>query len=107
MTDKNAMLALVERWARYYNDDVTRLVQDCYAPDCKKHPRIARYGGCRFGGFPVHHRVQSEGPPFSTSVTVSRCTVRAVSGVVPRETISNPFLWSTRIDGWLCPAVVA
>ena len=35
----------------------------------------------------------------STSVTVSRGTVLAVSGVKHREVIANPDFWSTRIDG--------
>lgn len=35
MPDNNAVLALVSRWAEYYNDDVTRMVDECYAPDCQ------------------------------------------------------------------------
>jgi limonene-1,2-epoxide hydrolase len=38
MSDTQAKLALVERWARYYNDDATRMVQECYAEDCKVYP---------------------------------------------------------------------
>ncbi|MCC6710056.1 MAG: nuclear transport factor 2 family protein [Gammaproteobacteria bacterium] len=30
--------ALVERWAQYYNDDATRMVEECYAEDCKVYP---------------------------------------------------------------------
>ena len=37
MSDHVAMLDLVQRWARYYNDDATRMVQECYAPDCEVH----------------------------------------------------------------------
>jgi limonene-1,2-epoxide hydrolase len=33
-----ATLALVDRWATYYNDDVVRMVTDCYAPGCKVYP---------------------------------------------------------------------
>ena len=33
-----ANLALVKRWTDYYNHDATRMVQECYAPDCKVLP---------------------------------------------------------------------
>lgn len=54
MTDKNAMLALVERWARYYNDDVTRMVQDCYAPDCK----VEAMGSAKIDGQPALQKLE-------------------------------------------------
>ena len=38
MGDAQAIQALVERWAQYYNDDTTRMVQECYAEDCKVYP---------------------------------------------------------------------
>jgi len=38
MTDTAQNLALAQRWMHYYNDDVTRMVNDCYAPDCKVYP---------------------------------------------------------------------
>ena len=38
MSNTQANQALVERWARFYNDDVTRMVRECYAPDCQVHP---------------------------------------------------------------------
>ncbi|MCC7121312.1 MAG: nuclear transport factor 2 family protein [Gammaproteobacteria bacterium] len=34
-TDPNA---LVDRWCTTYNEDVARMVGDCYAPDCVVHP---------------------------------------------------------------------
>ena len=37
MADDEAMRALVARWARCYNDDVRRMVEECYAPDCRVH----------------------------------------------------------------------
>ncbi|MGE3771920.1 MAG: nuclear transport factor 2 family protein [Gammaproteobacteria bacterium] len=30
--------ALVDRWRDTYNDDVARMVSDCYAPDCTVYP---------------------------------------------------------------------
>ena len=27
-------LATIERWGRFYNTDVERMVRECYAPDC-------------------------------------------------------------------------
>ena len=38
MTNIESNLALVNRWADYYNNDATRMVQECYAPDCKVYP---------------------------------------------------------------------
>ncbi len=38
MSDTSTTLALVERWAQYYNEDATRMVQECYAEDCKVYP---------------------------------------------------------------------
>ena len=38
MSATQAIQALVERWAQYYNDDATRMVQECYAEDCKVYP---------------------------------------------------------------------
>lgn len=38
MSNAQAIQALVERWAQYYNDDATRMVQECYAEDCKAYP---------------------------------------------------------------------
>ncbi len=35
-TEKNH--TLVQHWMRCYNDDVTRMVNECYAPDCKVYP---------------------------------------------------------------------
>ncbi len=33
MSDTHSTQALVERWATYSNDDVTRMVLECYARD--------------------------------------------------------------------------
>ena len=38
MSNTHSTQALVERWATYYNDDVTRMVRECYAADCQVHP---------------------------------------------------------------------
>ena len=38
MANVESNLALVERWADYYNNDATRMVQECYAPTCKVSP---------------------------------------------------------------------
>ena len=38
MSDANAVASLVERWAQYYNDDAARMVEECYAADCKVYP---------------------------------------------------------------------
>ena len=38
MNNRQAHQALVERWARFYNDDVTRMVRECYTADCQVHP---------------------------------------------------------------------
>ena len=38
MNTAQSTQALVERWATYYNDDVTRMVLECYAPDCQVYP---------------------------------------------------------------------
>jgi limonene-1,2-epoxide hydrolase len=38
MSTTPANAALVERWAQFYNDDVTRMVRECYAPDCQVYP---------------------------------------------------------------------
>lgn len=38
MSDMQAKHALVERWAQFYNDDATRMVEECYAEDCKVYP---------------------------------------------------------------------
>jgi limonene-1,2-epoxide hydrolase len=38
MSNTQAHQALVERWASFYNDDVTRMVRECYAEDCQVYP---------------------------------------------------------------------
>lgn len=38
MSNVKANLDLVERWMDYYNDDVGRMVQECYAADCRIQP---------------------------------------------------------------------
>ena len=38
MSDTQSKQALIERWAQYYNDDATRMVQECYAEDCRVYP---------------------------------------------------------------------
>lgn len=71
------------------------------------HPRVSETRGLSFGtpptGRPPHSGDRSGGRlrtyHLSMSVKVSRATVLAVSAVMQRETISNPFFWSTRIDG--------
>jgi len=34
----DALLALVDTWRDTYNNDVSRMVRDCYAPDCRVYP---------------------------------------------------------------------
>lgn len=34
-------LAAVDRWEATYNDDVERMVDECYAPDCEVHNMLA------------------------------------------------------------------
>ena len=38
MSNAQATQALVERWARFYNEDVTRMVREIDAPDCQVYP---------------------------------------------------------------------
>jgi limonene-1,2-epoxide hydrolase len=54
MTDRHPHLALVAHWRDCYNDDVARMVDECYAADCTVHP---------MGLAPIHgaaalHRVE-------------------------------------------------
>ncbi len=42
MTDEEARnLAAVDHWEATYNDDVERMVDECYAPDCAVHNMLA------------------------------------------------------------------
>ncbi|MEQ8860374.1 MAG: nuclear transport factor 2 family protein [Pseudomonadales bacterium] len=42
MTDEEARnLAAVDHWEATYNDDVERMVDECYAPDCEVHNMLA------------------------------------------------------------------
>lgn len=36
--DTEKLLALVELWGQTYNEDVSRMVQECYAPNCRVYP---------------------------------------------------------------------
>ena len=38
MAPKNELLALVDRWRDTYNNEVSRMVSDCYASDCRVYP---------------------------------------------------------------------
>lgn len=54
MTDRDDLPDLVARWRDCYNEDVARMVDECYAPDCTVHPM----GLATIDGRAALHRVE-------------------------------------------------